>query len=214
MATNPVRVPEAVHDEVHTAARLFGATPRSSWNARGAHFARVRSLSPSSNKPERPSRSVISTRSPLICTNRLRNEPSAGRIRSQHCGARRRSALSHRGASVTRCSFVYASNPRRPSSVDRAVRRPTSHGLPRRHIFVTAFVERRSQSPRGQELTNLPVTAASVYNLHHGRWRGLTWHDEDSDVVWLLGVGWHESGSRGDAYTTLKARRRGGHPDA
>jgi len=24
--------------------------------------------------------------------------------------------------------------------------------------------------------------------------------------VWLLGVGWHESGSRGDAYTTLKAR--------
>ena len=24
MATNPVRVPEAVHDEVHTAARLFG----------------------------------------------------------------------------------------------------------------------------------------------------------------------------------------------
>ena len=74
------------------------------------------------------------------------------------------------------------------------------------HIFVTAFVERRSQSPRGQELTNLPVTAASVYNLHYGRWRGLTWHDEDSDVVWLLGVGWHESGSRGDAYATLKAR--------
>ena len=74
------------------------------------------------------------------------------------------------------------------------------------HVFVTAFVERRSQSARGQELTNLPVTAASVYNLHHGRWRALTWHDEDSDVVWLLGVGWHESGSRGDAYTTLKAR--------
>ncbi|MGP8150756.1 MAG: hypothetical protein ACLPXU_08720 [Acidimicrobiales bacterium] len=24
MATNPVRVPEAVHDEVHTVARLFG----------------------------------------------------------------------------------------------------------------------------------------------------------------------------------------------
>ncbi len=74
------------------------------------------------------------------------------------------------------------------------------------HVFVTAFVGRRSQSPRGQELTNLPATAASVYNLHYGRWRGLTWHDEDSDVVWLLGVGWHESGSRGDAYATLEAR--------
>ncbi len=74
------------------------------------------------------------------------------------------------------------------------------------HVFVTAFVKRRSQSPQGQELTNLPVTAASVYNLHQGRWRGLTWHDVDSDVVWLLGVGWHESGSRDDAYAILKAR--------
>lgn len=79
------------------------------------------------------------------------------------------------------------------------------------HGLVRAFVERRRQSPVGQEWTNLPVTAARAYNLHFGRHRGLTWHDEDSDVVWLLGVGWHESGSLDDAYEVLKARDQAGH---
>jgi len=78
------------------------------------------------------------------------------------------------------------------------------------HDVVKAFVERRGQSPVGQEATSLPVTKATVYNLHHGRYRCLTWHDEDSDVVWLLGVGWHESGSRDDAYAILKARDEAG----
>jgi len=75
---------------------------------------------------------------------------------------------------------------------------------------VRAFVERRTQSPIGQELTKLPITAAPAYNLHFGRHRGLTWHDEDANVVWLLGVGWHESGSIDDAYEMLKARDRAG----
>lgn len=78
------------------------------------------------------------------------------------------------------------------------------------HDVVRAFVERRRQSPIGQESTNLPVTGAPAYNLHFGRHRGLTWHDEDSDVVWLLGVGWHESGSLDDAYAMLKARDEAG----
>lgn len=34
----------------------------------------------------------------------------------------------------------------------------------------------------------------------------MTWHDEDNDVVWLLGTGWHESGSRVDARAVLKRR--------
>ena len=78
------------------------------------------------------------------------------------------------------------------------------------HNVVRVFVERRSQEPKGQEWTNLPVTSAPAYNLHHGRYRGLTWHDEDSDVVWLLGVGWHEADSRDDAYEVLKARDQAG----
>lgn len=78
------------------------------------------------------------------------------------------------------------------------------------HDIVRVFVERRKQDPKGQEWTNLPVTAAPACNLHYGRHRGLTWHDEDSDVVWLLGVGWHESDSADDAYAVLKARDESG----
>lgn len=54
-------------------------------------------------------------------------------------------------------------------------------------------------------------TAARAYNLHFGRHRDLTWHDADSNVVWLLGVGWHESGSLDDAYAVLKARDQAGN---
>ena len=79
------------------------------------------------------------------------------------------------------------------------------------HDVVRVFVERRRQSPVGQEWTNLPVTAARAYNLHFGRLRALTWHDEDAGVVWLLGVGWHESGSLHDAYEVLKARDQAGN---
>ncbi|MFP5325999.1 MAG: hypothetical protein ACLGHT_00785 [Acidimicrobiia bacterium] len=78
------------------------------------------------------------------------------------------------------------------------------------HAVIRTFVEQRRQDPSGQEWTRLPVTAAPAYNLHHGRYRGLTWHDEESDVVWLLGVGWHESGSQDDAYAVLKRRDEAG----
>lgn len=90
-------------------------------------------------------------------------------------------------------------------SIEHYARRPATDFVDA-HDVVRAFVERRRQDPKGQEWTKLPVTAAPAYNLHHGRYRGLSWHDEDSDVVWLLGVGWHESGSRDDAYAVLKRR--------
>lgn len=89
--------------------------------------------------------------------------------------------------------------------VDTYARRPASDFVDA-HDVVRAFVQQRSQNPKGQEWTKLPVTLAPAHNLHHGRYRGLTWHDEDNDVVWLLGVGWHESGSRHDAYAVLKRR--------
>lgn len=89
-------------------------------------------------------------------------------------------------------------------SVDNAGRR--AEDLAELHPILGAFVERRSQSAEGQESTLLPSTKAVVWNLHRGRWRALTWHDSDDDVVWLLGAGWHESGSIDDAYAMLKSR--------
>jgi hypothetical protein len=94
-------------------------------------------------------------------------------------------------------------------AVEVYARRPASDYMDA-HPVVRAFVERRRQDPTGQESTRLPVTAAPVYNLHHGRHRGLTWHDVESDVVWLLGVAWHESGSHDDAYAVLKQRDEAG----
>ena len=94
-------------------------------------------------------------------------------------------------------------------SVDDHASRPATDYV-EAHGAVRAFVERRRQDPGGQEWTNLPATAARAANLHFGRHRGLTWHDQASDVVWLLGVGWHESGSLDDAYDVLKARDRAG----
>lgn len=58
--------------------------------------------------------------------------------------------------------------------------------------------------PTGNEATNLPTSSQTAFNLHAGRYRGLTWHDETDDVVWLFGCGWHESGSIVDAYEYLK----------
>jgi hypothetical protein len=72
--------------------------------------------------------------------------------------------------------------------------------------MVSTFVKMRSQSPVGQEATKLPITRATAWNIHFGRYRGLTWHDVNSDVVWLLGVGWHETDSLDDAYDQLKER--------
>ncbi|MGQ0826440.1 MAG: hypothetical protein ACT4OX_15655 [Actinomycetota bacterium] len=75
-----------------------------------------------------------------------------------------------------------------------------------RHPMIAAFVERRSQSPEGQEAIQLPASRAIVFSLHAGRWRGLTWAEPEIGVVWLLGAGYHRSGDHGDAYAELKRR--------
>jgi hypothetical protein len=75
-----------------------------------------------------------------------------------------------------------------------------------RHPLIAAFVERRGQHPEGQEAIQLPASRATVYSLHAGRWRGLTWWEEDLGIVWLLGAGYHRSGERSDAYAALKRR--------
>jgi hypothetical protein len=96
--------------------------------------------------------------------------------------------------------------------LDRVLGRKPAEALVEEHEVIRAFVTQRTQSPEGQEATYLPATRVPVYNLHHGRWRALTWHEEDDDldVVWLLGAGWHEAGSHDDAYAVLKGRDQQG----
>ena len=74
------------------------------------------------------------------------------------------------------------------------------------HQLIRAFVDMRTQQVTGQETTQLPRSSYVVFNLHAGRWRGLTWWDEATGVVWLLGGGFHRSGDRSDAYAVLKGR--------
>lgn len=88
--------------------------------------------------------------------------------------------------------------------LDEASTEWNSEQLSDTHPLLKAFFERRSVLPIGTETTHLPVSSQVVYNLHAGRYRGITWHDSDDDVVWLLGCGWHESGSINDVYQHLK----------
>jgi hypothetical protein len=66
--------------------------------------------------------------------------------------------------------------------------------------LLRAFVERRSQSPIGQETVEGLTAKIVAYSLHSGEYRGLTWHHEKAGVVWLLAARFHRSGDPDDAY--------------
>ena len=88
------------------------------------------------------------------------------------------------------------------------LRRPpedaTCHPSELDHEICAAFVTQRSQNPIGVEKLQPITSNIEAYTLHAGRWRGVTWHDEEDNVVWLLGFGYHRSGEAGDAYPYLK----------
>lgn len=69
-----------------------------------------------------------------------------------------------------------------------------------RHALLEAFYARRAQSPVGQETIEGLQANIVAYSLHAGRWRGLTWHDEELAMVWLLAGRYHRSGERDDSY--------------
>lgn len=66
--------------------------------------------------------------------------------------------------------------------------------------IVDAFVNQRSQLPIGQEAIQGFTSSIVPYSLHAGRERGLTWHWESRNVVWLLAARFHTSGAPDDAY--------------
>lgn len=72
------------------------------------------------------------------------------------------------------------------------------------HEICSAFVTQRSQNPIGLEKLQPLTSSIEAYTVHAGRWRRATWHDEEDNVVWLLGFSYHRSGEAGDAYSYLK----------
>jgi len=70
----------------------------------------------------------------------------------------------------------------------------------KRHPLLEAFYSRRASSPVGQETIEGLQANVVAYSLHAGRWRGLTWHDEELCIVWLLAGRYHRSGERDDSY--------------
>jgi hypothetical protein len=69
-----------------------------------------------------------------------------------------------------------------------------------RHPLLEAFYSRRASSPVGQETIEGLQANIVAYSLHAGRWRGLTWHDVELSIVWLLAGRYHRSGERDDSY--------------
>lgn len=66
--------------------------------------------------------------------------------------------------------------------------------------IVDAFLERRAHHPVGQETIQGLTSRIVAYSLHSADYRGITWHQENAGVVWLLAAGFHRSGKSDDAY--------------
>jgi hypothetical protein len=66
--------------------------------------------------------------------------------------------------------------------------------------MVQAFVERRSQSPVGQEAVQGLTSRIVAHTLHSGQDRGVTWHQVAAGIVWLLAAHFHRSRKAEDAY--------------
>ncbi len=77
-----------------------------------------------------------------------------------------------------------------------------------RHALLEAFYARKEQSPVGQETIEGLQANIVAYSLHAGRWRGLTWHDTEFAVVWLLAGRYHRSGERDDSYPHFRGLAR------
>lgn len=75
------------------------------------------------------------------------------------------------------------------------------------NVVIDAFVRMRSQQPTGGEPIEALLPKLIAFSLHAGRYRGATWRQERAGIVWLLAVGWHEQGSRQDAYNHFERLR-------
>jgi hypothetical protein len=105
--------------------------------------------------------------------------------------------------------------PHQLSATERCIRRDLD--LPRHivaeppadqskhHALLAAFYERRARYPIGQETIEGLQANIVAYSLHAGRWRGLTWHEQQFAIVWLLAGRYHRSGQRDDSYPHFRS---------
>ncbi len=83
------------------------------------------------------------------------------------------------------------------------------------HLLIEKFHELRGQAPDGGEgisgLRDRPCKS-----LHASHYRGITWYDQQHDVVWLLAAHIHREGSHDDSYqVAIELERAGGlYPSA
>jgi hypothetical protein len=75
--------------------------------------------------------------------------------------------------------------------------------------IIEKFYELRAEAPTaGERVSGLQERPCA--SLHSGRYRAVTWYDQDHDVVWLLAAGIHRADSREDAYDQAIALERAG----
>ena len=76
--------------------------------------------------------------------------------------------------------------------------------------FIRTFIEKRGPDPVDEDsIEGLATGRIPMHPLRRGeRIRGLTWHDRDANVVWLVAAHFaHRSGERGDSYPYFRSLR-------
>lgn len=74
---------------------------------------------------------------------------------------------------------------------------------------IATFAERRAEmGAEGQEPINSLLPEVIAFSLHHGRWRMATWLHEAAATIWLIACGWHEKGSKNDAYAYFERLKK------
>lgn len=81
-----------------------------------------------------------------------------------------------------------------------------------RHGIIRAFLRERRGATSGMDTLgpgggDRPLTVLR----HTNDWRGVTWYDEETAVVWLCACARHRSGQPDDAFPRFEALRQTGH---
>lgn len=83
--------------------------------------------------------------------------------------------------------------------------------LTTRHSMVKAFVRERALETAGTDTLGLGATDRPLTVLRHTHhWRGVTWFDASTGVVWLCACATHRSGQSDDAFPYFEDLRRSG----